>query len=278
MEALDNIRNIKIYDTTLMHLEDVMDNYQKYMKYLDDFSLKELALFLQTLRRNELINNQETEFEPPLLVEMQLNSERKNSISMMADIVNSNAPLTLEDIKTVHKRLLKGTQHDLPQNYPYREKEVRVSEFINGEEVISYLPPESKEIIYYMNYILDYLNNDDNIQIETVFIKPMIAHAYIALLQPFRDGNTRLARLIEYSKMFDLTNKYFGKNYPNPILYLSKNYLMTRGNYRNNIKDIAIFHNDKTWNNWFRYNLNRIEDQLYYLNNTLNQYQERKKF
>lgn len=277
MEALENIKNIKIYDTTFEHLAEVMDSYKKYMTFLDELSLKELAIILQTLRKEELINNQETEYESPLLMEVELNMERKNSIGMLSDIINSEEPLTIEDIKNIHQRLLKGTGDDIPQNYPYRTGEVRVSEVIEGKEVISYFPPIGKEIIYYMQYILDYLNNDSNLQIETVFIKPMIAHAYIALLQPFCNGNTRLARLVEYGKIFDLTNKYFKKDYPNPILYLSKNYLLTRGNYRNKIKNIATLHNDESWNSWFNYNLNRIEDQLYYLNSNLSQYQQRHK-
>ena len=62
MEALENIKNIKIYDTTFEHLTEVMDSYKKYMTFLDELSLKELAIILQTLRKEELINNQETEY------------------------------------------------------------------------------------------------------------------------------------------------------------------------------------------------------------------------
>ena len=51
MEALENIKNIKIYDTTFEHLTEVMDSYKKYMTFLDELSLKELAIILQTLRK-----------------------------------------------------------------------------------------------------------------------------------------------------------------------------------------------------------------------------------
>lgn len=277
MEALDKIKNIKVYDITFMHLEECMNSYKKYMELLDKLSFKELALFLQTLRREELINNQEAEFESPLLMQMEASLENKTSIAMMADLINSGENITLNNIKDIHKKLLKGTVDDIPKNYIYRENEVRVSEIIDGKEVVSYFPPEAKEILPYMEYILNYLNNDNNLQIETVFIKPMIAHAYIALLQPFGNGNTRLARLVEYGKIFDLTNKYFGKNYPNPILYLSKNYLLTRANYRNGIANIAKIPDNDSWNAWFKYNLNRIEDQLFYLNHSLETYLSRHK-
>lgn len=277
MEALEGIRNIKVFDNTMFHLEDCMDSYQKYMKLLDGLSLKELAIFLQTLKEKEIINNQETENEPTLLMEMIANSEKKNSIGMMADLINSGRDITVEDIKNIHKRLLRGTSDDVEKNYEYRNFDVRVSSVEDGKEVLQYLPPQPEEIIPYMEYILNYLNDDSNLQIETIFLKPIIAHAYISILQPFGNGNTRIARLIQYGKIFDLTNKFFGKSYPHPIIYLSKNYLLTRGNYRQSIGNIAKFHNDESWNKWFKYNLNRIEDQLRYYNNNLEDYYRRYK-
>lgn len=277
MEALEGIRNIKVFDNTMFHLEDCMDSYQKYMKLLDGLSLKELAIFLQTLKEKEIINNQETENEPTLLMEMIANSEKKNSIGMMADLINSGRDITVEDVKDIHKRLLRGTSDDVEKNYEYRNFDVRVSSVEDGKEVLQYLPPQPEEIIPYMEYILNYLNDDSNLQIETIFLKPIIAHAYISILQPFGNGNTRIARLIQYGKIFDLTNKFFGKSYPHPIIYLSKNYLLTRGNYRQSIGNIAKFHNDESWNKWFKYNLNRIEDQLRYYNNNLEDYYRRYK-
>lgn len=277
MEALEGIKNIKIFDNIMFHLDDCYKEYQRYMGLLDGLSLKELGTFLQILRKNELVNNQETENEPSLLMEMTAQIDKTNSVQMMADLVNSGRDITLDDVKKIHQRLLRGTSDDIEKNYKYRDFPVTVSRIENGESVLEYLPPDSEEIIPYMEYLLDYLNDDTGLQMETVFIKPMIAHAYISILQPFGNGNTRIARLIQYGKIFDLTNKYFGKNYPHPIMYLSKNYLITRGNYRGNISNIAKMHNDESWNKWFNYNLNRIDDQLYYLINNLNNYYERNK-
>jgi len=277
MEALEGIKNIKIFDNIMFHLDDCYKEYQRYMGLLDGLSLKELGTFLQILRKNELVNNQETENEPSLLMEMTAQIDKTNSVQMMADLVNSGRDITLDDVKKIHQRLLRGTSDDIEKNYKYRDFPVTVSRIENSESVLEYLPPDSEEIIPYMEYLLDYLNDDTGLQMETVFIKPMIAHAYISILQPFGNGNTRIARLIQYGKIFDLTNKYFGKNYPHPIMYLSKNYLITRGNYRGNISNIAKMHNDESWNKWFNYNLNRIDDQLYYLINNLNNYYERNK-
>lgn len=277
MEALKGIKNIKIYDNTMFHLEDCIVEYQKYISLLEGLEMRELAFFLRTLRRNELINNQETENEPTLLMELESEMEKVSSIEMMANIIDSKQKITPEDIRKIHKRLLRGTNDDNPRNYPYRTFPVRVSSIEDGKEQLHYIPPEPEEIIPYMEYILDYLNDDNNLQMETVFIKPIIAHAYISILQPFGNGNTRVARLLQYGKIYDLTNKYFGKNFPHPILYLSKNYLLTRSGYRGKIEQIAKNHDDTSWNKWFEYNLNMIDEQLYYVINNLEQYYRRKK-
>lgn len=277
MEALSGINNIKIYDNTMFHLEDCMKEYQRYISLLEQFDMKELAFFLRTLRRNELINNQENENELALLMELESEMENVNSIEMMTNIINSKEKITLDHVQKIHQRLLKGTIDDHARNYPYRTFPVRVSGIENGKEVISYVPPEPEEIIPYMEYILNYLNDDKNIQMESVFLKPVIAHAYIAILQPFGNGNTRIARLLQYGKLFDLTNQYFGKDFPHPILYLSKNYLLTRGSYRSRFEQIAKFSNDESWNKWFEYNLNMIDEQLYYVINNLEQYRMRRK-
>ena len=48
-------------------------------------------------------------------------------------------------------------------------------------------------------------------------------------------------------------------------MYLSRNYLISRIQYRSLLKDLAIEGNNVVWNNWFKYNLNMVSEQLYYL-------------
>lgn len=276
MEALDQIKDIKISDNIKLHVDDSMEQYYNYIKLLENLSEKELKAFLRTLMKSELINNQEKENEPSLLMEFESELEKNTSIEMLANIINKKKNITLEDIIKIHKKLLLGTSDDQEKNYPYRYYPTKVGRMEGNVEIISYIPPLPDEVILYMEQILEYYNNDSNIDSLDVFLRPIIIHAYLVLLQPFGNGNSRLARLIQYGKIFELTNKFFQKDFKIPIMYLSKNYLISGRTYRGYIGRIAEFHNDDVWNKWFQYNLNMIDEQLYYLKNNLESYCRRR--
>jgi Fic family protein len=177
-----------------------------------------------------------------------------------------NQPLTPVDIKKIHRVVIKGSSDDLEKNYDFRKDNDKwVGSFgINGETNIDYLPPDYNEIMDLMNVILEYLNEKNNVNFENLFIKPLVAHALIAYLQPFGNGNTRLARVLQHCKICANTNEVFNTDLNKPVLYLSKNYLITRGDYRGLIKNLAINQDDDAWNKWFNYNLNMIDEQLYF--------------
>lgn len=63
-----------------------------------------------------------------------------------------------------------------------------------------------------------------------------------------------------------MSNKQSGIVMPMPTLYLSKNYRQTRGQYRSLIRDLAT---TRDWNSWFNYNLNMIDEQLFFSSNNL---------
>ena len=88
-------------------------------------------------------------------------------------------------------------------------------------------------------------------------------------MQAFNDGNTRLSRLIQHSKIWQLTNELYGVDLRLPALYLSKNYLCSLGQYRNLQKELAKNGDDEAWNKWIRYNLNMADEQLFYLDNNV---------
>ena len=63
-------------------------------------------------------------------------------------------------------------------------------------------------------------------------------------------------------------------DFSHPTIYLSKNYLLTRPQYRGLITNISVNKDDDAWNKWFDYNLTMFDDQLYFLNNQLEQYKK----
>ena len=261
------MKNLKIYDSTLLHLNECEEKYLDYMKLLDNLDPELLLCFLSALKQKEVIDTQENENQDLLFVSLDDISHDMNSLDYLGKLISDKEKFTLDNLKELHNLSIRGTTSDFEENKSYRNIDVEVGKIIDGVKIISYIPPHHEEVTQLVQATLDYLNNDDNL-FDNILIKPLIAHAALAYIQPFRDGNTRLARLVQHGKIFDLTNKKFEKNYNLPIMYLSKNYKLNRG-YRRNIGLISVNKDNDSWNYWFKYNCNMIDEQLYYLDNQL---------
>lgn len=275
MELIESIRNLKIYDSTMFHLEYTEQEYREYLKKLLESGIapNQISLFLETLKSRELVNNQENEQENSFLIELYQLSHKVNSIDLLIKILSKNS-LNQKAFIDLHELVIKGTSDDIPENYKYRnDNEKWVGAFgTNGERKIDYMPPDFEEIPEKVQFILDYLKDDGENLFDNIFIKPFIAHAFIAYLQPFGNGNTRIARLIQYGAIFEQTVKKWNVSLSKPAIYLSKNYLLTRRQYRGLIRNVSVEKDDNAWNKWFDYNLNMVDEQLHKINQDLDSY------
>ena len=272
-KLVENIKNIKIYYNCMFHIEDILKKYEEYLKILIQLEPNKLKLFIKHLKNREIINNQETEMEESFMLELFKLSQRKDSIDITMKFFE-DGPLTNDAINKIHRIVIKGSSDDIESNYNLRcDNNKWVGSFgASGDQKIDYMPPDYNEINELLAEVLSYLNETDNTNFINIFIKPLIAHAALAYLQPFGNGNTRLARVLQHCKICDTTNKLLGTQFTHPTVYLSKNYLLTRGQYRGLIKDISINKDDNTWNKWFEYNLNMLDEQLFFLDKQLTQY------
>lgn len=105
-----------------------------------------------------------------------------------------------------------------------------------------------------------------------MFLKSQIIHAIIACLQIFDDGNTRYARILQNLKLYELTNRQLNFLLDAPVLYGTRSYYPYRGKYRELIADLVLSPNNESWFNWFEFNLNRMEDQMYLIDQKISQY------
>ncbi|MBQ9072435.1 MAG: Fic family protein [Bacilli bacterium] len=274
-KLVSNIRNIQIYDNSMFHLEDVLKKYEEYLDILKQLEPNKLKYFIRHLKNREIINNQEAEMEESFLLELFKLSQRKDSIDITMKYFEDDN-LTVDEVKKIHRVVIKGSSDDLESNYDLRSDNNKwVGAYgTNGQKRVDYMPPDYNEINELLTEVLSYLNEQDNTNFINIFIKPLIAHAAIAYLQPFGNGNTRLARVLQHCKICNSTNKLFGTEFTHPTIYLSKNYLLTRAQYRGLITNIAVNKDDGAWNKWFDYNLTMFDDQLYFLNNQLDQYRK----
>lgn len=61
-----------------------------------------------------------------------------------------------------------------------------------GKEKIHYEAPSAEILDQEMNYLIDYINNDET----NLLIKAGVAHLWFVVLHPFEDGNGRIARAL----------------------------------------------------------------------------------
>lgn len=260
------VSNIHLTEKTLDHLEFTFEDYLNYLKTIDELDDIKKNLFLKTLKNREIVNNQETEMEESFMVELYNISRRKDSIDIVMKIIEDGL-ITKEELRKLHRVVIRGSNDDIPENYNYRtDNDKWVGSFdAYGGRIIDYMPPDYNKIDNLINQTLKYLNNNIGIKnLDHPFIKPFIVHALIAYIQPFGNGNTRLARVLQHGKIWHMTNQETEFNMTMPTIYLSKNYLQTRPQYRELIKDIAVNYNNESWNKWLNYNLNMIDEQLYF--------------
>ena len=276
MEIIKGVTNLKVYDNTLFHLEDIEKAYTTYLDKLlkSGLSPKTIGLLLQVLKNRELLNTQQAEQENSFLISIYQMSQRKNSIDTMVKYLHGKHRLTSKQFQELHKMTIEGTSDDIKENYPYRtDNEKWVGSYgTNGSRNIDYMPPDYNDIPELADYILEFLSNDSTNLFDNVFIKPFAAHALIAYLQPFGNGNTRVARLLQHGYIWKESMEKYNLKLESPALFLSENYLMTRQYYRALLKNIAVEKDNDAWNKWFNYNLNMVDEQLYKITNDLDEY------
>lgn len=129
-----------------------------------------------------------------------INIERniEGVVEMMIDATqNFNTPITEERFFGWHAALfptgfsgmykIEVGQYRSDKNGP-----MQVVSGSIGKEKIHYEAPEAKSLKKEMNYLIDYINNNN----ENLLTKAAVAHLWFATLHPFEDGNGRIARAL----------------------------------------------------------------------------------
>lgn len=271
-KIFDSIENIEIDKGIQDHLEYTVDLYKNYLDELSKLPLEKRVNFLKALKAAEIIDNQKLEQENSFLIGLYRNVQENNSIDEMLKI--NNRQLTSEDLLKVHKLLLDGTTVGKKDNNGYRVNNRKfVGTWNNGVRNIQYFPIEYQNIDDSVSKFLSYYNQKENNELSAL-LKPFIIHGLLASLQLFNDGNTRLARLLQHTKIWEATVENLNIDIPMPAIYMSRSCYPHRAQYRDKIKNIAINMDDVSWNDWFNFNLNRFEDQLFYIDYNLDEYKK----
>ena len=258
---VEKINDIKVSKNTMEYLNETLDIYKKYLALIESLPERMKNAFLETLKRNELKHNQKAEHENMFLIELHKTLDQTNSIDL--GISKLSSKITSKDLEELHDKIMDGTDEE-GKNFGYRKKDDKVVEGLeSGSRDIHFIPIRKNDIDKAIDMVCDFINSQATNE-EEIFLKPFTAHAIIAMLQAFPDGNTRLARLIHHLKIWQLSRKFNLTNINLPAIYRSKSFFMMRKNYRENIRKIVIEKTDDAWNRWYNFSLDAVNEQLNY--------------
>ena len=243
-------------------IEYTMDIYQDLIKQVKDLPPELKLKYLLTLKNADVIDNQVLEEEDSFLISLAQNMDSTTALDIA--INHYGKEFTKEDFIYLHDHLLSGTSSSDKQGL--RENNLKfVGTWENNEKKIQYFPIISDDIDKALTKFLDFYNsNIDNTEKEyDAVLKPIIYHGLIAALQLFKDGNTRFARTVQHVELWGMLNNIVDKGIEMPIVYATRQYFPFRNQYRELIKNIAIQNSEEAWNEWFNFNLLRIQDNIY---------------
>ncbi len=270
LDIFDSIKDFCFSSSMIEHENFVCDAYKYYIEYMMEMPSNEQQIFLNLLKKFEILDNHSLEGEDTFLVHFYREVHLVNDI----DILLSNDFFTRTQFVNGHKILLKGTKGD---EYASRDHRISNTTYVgaiypNGNIGVDYFPIDCDLIEEAIFQFLSFYNSD--IYDKHLFLKSLMIHGIIAGLQMFDDGNTRYARLLQNIKLYDLTLKNFGYDFSTPVFYNTKTYFQYRGQYRDFIRDLILAPIEENWEKWFHFNLNRCEDQINFLMHKIENYKK----
>ncbi|MBE6161750.1 MAG: hypothetical protein E7158_05995 [Firmicutes bacterium] len=259
-ELIKSLKKLELSEKTLNFNDQLLEMYSEYLfKLIDlpqDISLK----YLEVIKDADVIDNQSLEMVDSFLVAIYSRLQKEHAI----DILLKKEKLDGEILKDVHDSIIyDATSTNQANGFRTTDTKV-VGNIIAGKKNVQYIPVDSDKIEFISNYISSYANDETNESLYRIFIKPIILHGLIAAYQLFDDGNTRTARCVQHAKIFQMTNNFTGFNLALPALYISKQYYPYRAEYRKLITQLVLEPSNENWNNWISFNFRRIEENLYY--------------
>ena len=258
LDFLERIQDIKASIEVLDLQKEFLESYRNYLENIKTLPINIQPLFLKAIKNDEVVANHGLERINPFTISMYMLSRKKSALDKLLEL---DGPLTTNDFKRLHYTLLKNTPTSEETPEFRKENSIFVGYYQNGKRIIEFFPIDYKSIPTAVCEFLNYYNNQD-INFEQSFIKPLIVHGLISGLQIFKDGNTRFARMLQHAILYDSTVKYLDSSLPSPALYSSKTYYPFREKYRYLIKNLITENSNEAWNQWFTFNYHRFEDQV----------------
>ena len=272
LDIFEKVSQVKLNETVKNQLDYTLDLYKEYQENILKITPALQKHYLETLKNEDIINNQEVEKENSFLLALYYSIHSKNA---MDDMLKWPACVTPENFVKAHDKLLEGTSSEDKKGLRHDNLKF-VGTYVAGQREIDYFPILENDIDQAVKSFLNLLNNAKIENEQDAFLKPLSYHGLLAALQLFQDGNTRYARLIQHLKLWEYTNEVLKKQFPLPIIYATKQYAASRSSYREYIKNIAVLNDDEAWNQWFIFNLKCLQNNIWVNESNIQTLQRRK--
>ena len=263
LNIFDGLDEYKPSSTLSGQVEYTFEIYDEYVKRVvglgEDFQNK----YLNALKNSDIVDNQSIEKEDSLLIRIYRTFNDKDSALDLL-IRNYGKSLTVDNFTFIHDILLDGTSSEDKKGLRIDDMKYvgRIDEF--GERHIEYFPILQEEIGMAVEKFITYYNSHINVDdIYDATYQPIIYNGLIAALQLFNDGNSRYGRLFQNIEYWGKVNQLLDVKIKKPLVYISRQCYPYRGEARELIKDIVVCNSKESWDNWIKFNLKRIQDNIY---------------
>lgn len=278
MEIFDTISNIDISTKVLKELKITLEILMEHLEEVSALGDKKPGLneYLRALKIGDIYDNQSLEKENSFLIGLYMQVKKENAIDKIIKLIRQKGELSPSDICRIQNTLLYGTSSE-DTNLVRTRNDKFVGTIDQTGIQIDYLPIDYNEIKNALDEIAKIYNGVTNFEyFDDLLLRPFVIHGLFGALQMFNDGNTRMGRLMQHSLIWQSINEKTEYQFDSPAIYATRSYFPYRGEYRDLIASLVIDNNSEAWNNWFKFNLNRILDQIYANNVNMGELKRRK--
>lgn len=265
LKMFENIEKIELSKNIVDHIEYTDALFDEYLYEISEMKEQKPGLeeYLNALKAGDIIDNQCLEMEDSFLIGLYKQISQETAIDKMIEYAKNGIHITSNMYNVIAITLLKGTS--TKENEIIRETNEKYVGYIQDREFkISYFPIDFTETAEALNRLSELFNNRlSGETFDNLFIQPFLIHGLFGALQVYGDGNTRLGRLNQHILLWQLINERTKYDFDLPPLYATRSYYPYREEYRSKIKDLVVNGDNEAWNNWFLFNLKRLEDQIY---------------
>lgn len=278
LEMLDRVHELEMTSKLNSHIEYLNEVFIEYLDELMELDGHKPGLleFLKAIKFEDVKANHCLERENPFLISLYSQMTKETMMGRLIKYAKNDKKLTGKDIFSLHNTLLDGTISEGFSSIR-TDNNTFVGGYVNGVMEIDYFPVDYNDIrdsadalanIY--NYRLDgdFYNN--------LFIQPFLLHGLFAALQMFKDGNTRMGRVMQHALLWKYIGTQTEYRFDSPPIFATQSYFPYRKQYRDKVKDLVIVGDNNSWYRWFEFNLDRIEDTIDFNKQNIKELKRRK--